>query len=87
MKFQKVGGKLSDADQSEELAVLDQFGVESIGDEDVVPVGRGIPVANQHFDLVCGKLPVTDTAPVLDVSEIIFILPGWEIAAVDELIA
>jgi hypothetical protein len=86
MKFEIVGGELADADQSKELAVLHQFRCKCIRYEDMVPIGRGISIAYEYFYLVGGQLAIADTAPVLEVPQIVFIFSFGEVTVIDKII-
>ena len=87
MELEEEGGQLADADEAEEFAVLDELRVEIVGYQDVVPVGGGVAVANQHFDFKGRQLAVADAAAVLYIPQVIFVFPFGEIAAIDELVA
>src|SRR5689334_288226 len=39
--------------ETKEFAVLYEFGIESVGNKDTVPIIRCVPVSNEHFYFVC----------------------------------
>jgi hypothetical protein len=42
--------KLPDPDKTKKLAIFYEFGSECIGNQNAIPVVRGISIANKHFD-------------------------------------
>jgi len=48
-------------------------GLKIVGYQDVVPVGGGVAVANQHFYFIGRQLAIADAAAVLYIPQVIFV--------------
>jgi hypothetical protein len=73
--FKRDRFQFPDSYQAIKLAMFYQFGIECIGNINVIPVVGGIVVANQNFYFISGKIAVMDPILVLLVTEIVFIFP------------
>ena len=54
MKFQVKGFQFTNANQPVKFTILNEFGVEIFGNEELIPVIRSIAVAHKHFYFLFG---------------------------------
>jgi hypothetical protein len=74
VKFNKEGFQFANADKAIEGTVLDQLWIEFISYQHFGPVIGMIGIFFQGFYFCIGELAVSDAAPVLDITEMVFIL-------------
>src|SRR5690606_28852264 len=67
--------EFTDPDKTVKFTVMYLFRIEGIGNQNIIPVIRSIPVTHQHFDFIGRQSAVLNAVFILSVSQIIFILP------------
>jgi hypothetical protein len=75
VKFEVIGFKLSNSHQAEEFAIPHEVGIESIRNQELVPIIGCVLIPDQYLNFLGIQMPVFDPTAVLNISKMIFIFP------------